>query len=114
RRAWDARVVRTKSMELMRIGSGDQWFVETICDFHGAPIWIEKTAPKMTELNCIKGIDSFDLFPSNRPAENIKWVRRDGEKRFAPAPAQLFQIIQIPKRFDFACASINQNDIGAF
>ena len=104
--------MRPKSMELVCIGGRDQWFLETRRDLHSASIRIEKTAPKMTKLDCIKAIDSLNQLRSNRATEDVKRMRCNGEKRLPPLSPQLLQIVQAPQRFDFARADIKQNNVG--
>ena len=104
--------MRPKSMEPVRIGGRNQWFLEARRDLHCASIRIEKTTPKMTKLDCIEAIDSLDQLRSNRAPKDVKRMRCDGEKRLAPLLAQLLQIIQAPQRFDFARADVEQNDVG--
>jgi hypothetical protein len=41
----------------MSVGGRDQRFLEARRDLHRAAIWIEKAAPKMTELNRVETID---------------------------------------------------------
>ena len=100
-------------MELVSIGGRDQRLLEARRDFHGASIRVEKRTPKVTKLDGIETIDSLDQPRSNRATEDVKRMRRDSEKRLAPAPAQLVQIVQAPERFYFACAYVEQNDVGA-
>src|SRR6266516_1600705 len=43
KRGWnlDARIMMTERMQLMCVGSGDQWFAEASRGFFCAPVWIK-------------------------------------------------------------------------
>ena len=57
RRPWHARVVPTKSAELMCIGSRNQRFVKLLCNVRRAAVRVKKAFVKMTEFNRVEAID---------------------------------------------------------
>ena len=111
RRARDARVIRSKGVELMSVRGRDQRFLETRRDLRRAAIWIEKAGPKMTELDRVETIDSSHQLFAQGTAEDVKRMRRDRKKRLAPSGAQGLEIVQGPERFDFARCDVEQNDV---
>jgi hypothetical protein len=66
KRGWnlDARVMLTERMQLMCVGSGDQWFAELPRGFFCAPVWVKKTLVKMAEFD---GIEAIDFREQPRP-----------------------------------------------
>jgi len=62
--AWDARVVPSKGMQLVSVGSRNQRLVKSGGHFHGPAVQIEKSFVKVTKLYRIKAID---LIKQTRP-----------------------------------------------
>ena len=94
RRSWHARVMTSKSAELVCVGSRNQRFAKFFRYLRRVPIGIEQALVKMTELNRVKAIDFIDQPFPNRTAQQVKGMRRDGEERLTAARAQLPNIIE--------------------
>src|SRR5437016_11060398 len=72
-----------ESMQLVRVGSGDQRFAKLSGHFCRAPIWVEQSFVKMTELDRVKTIDLVEKTFADRTTKHVKRMRRDGENRSA-------------------------------
>ena len=94
RRPWHARVMTSKSAELVCVGSRNQRFAKFFRYLRRVPIGIKKALVKMTELNRIEAIDFIQQTFSDRTAQQVKGMRRDGEERLTTARAQLPNIIE--------------------
>src|SRR5437870_1207136 len=78
RRSWHARVMTSKSAELVCVGSRNQRFAKFFRYLRRVPIGIKKALVKMTELNRIEAIDFIQQTFSDRTAQQVKGMRRDG------------------------------------
>ena len=58
-----------ESMQLVGIGSGDQRFAKLGGHFRSAPIWVEQSLVKVTELDRVKTIDLIEKPFTDRTAQ---------------------------------------------
>src|SRR5437016_13963361 len=94
-RARNARVMTPESMQLMRVGSGDQQFAKLGGHFRRAPIWVEQSFMKVTELDRVKTIDLVEKTFADRTTKHVKRMRRDGEDRQSTAGTKLTNVVKI-------------------
>src|SRR5207244_13213339 len=94
-RSRNARVMTSKRSQLMRVGSGDQRFAKLSGHFRRAPIWVEQSFVKVTELDRVKTIDLVEKTFTDRTTKHVKRMRRDGEDRQSAAGAKLTNVVKI-------------------
>ena len=58
-----------ESMQLVRVGSGDQRFAKLGGHVRSAPIWVEQSFVKVTELDRVKTIDLIEKPFTDRTAQ---------------------------------------------
>lgn len=100
-------------MQPMGVGRGDHWFPEFGADCRRDPVRIHQSFVKMTYLDRIETIDLSHQSPPNRAADDVEWMRRNREKRIAPALPELSQVGEVPKFPDFLGAHVKQNNVRA-
>jgi len=93
--AWDACVVPSERMQLMRIRRSNKRFTELRGHFRGPAVQIEKSLVKMTELDRVKAIDLIDQSFANRAAQHIERMGRDGKHRQSAAGPKLAEVVEI-------------------
>src|SRR5437016_1584424 len=102
-----------ESVQLVRVGSRDQRFAKLGGHFRSAPIWVEQSLVKMAELDRVKAIDLFEQAGSDRTAQHIKRMGRDGKDRHSAAATKLAQVLEILQPCHFRSGHVQQNRIRA-
>ena len=74
----NARVMTPEGMQLVRIRSSDQWFAKLSGHLRRTPIWIEQSFVEVTELDRVKTIDLIKKTFTDRTAQHVKRMRRNG------------------------------------
>src|SRR5437588_5439183 len=119
----NARVMTPESVQLVGVGSRDQWFAKLGGHCRSAPIWIEQSLVKMAELDRVKAIDLFKQARADRTAQHVKRMGRDGKDRSATgrirrgghsaAGTKLAQVLEILQPCHFRSCHVQQNRVRA-
>ena len=105
--------MRAESIQLVGVGCSDETFAMFDGDFFCAPVRIEPALVKMAPLDSIETIDLFNQTRADRPAQNIKRVRRESEQRSTAFRAQFSQIVEVVETRDFIRCDVEKDNVGA-
>ena len=97
----------------MRIGSRDKRFAELLRHSGGAPVWIKPTSVEMTPFDRIEAIDLLEQAIADRPAQDIKWMRRKSKKRIAASGSQFPEIIKGAQTRDLVRSHIKKHYVSS-
>ena len=98
----------------MRIGSRNQRLSKSRGHCRGTAVWIKPSFMEMALFNRVEAIDFVEQTPTDRAAEDVKWMRRDC-KNGSPSPcAQLAKVGKSFQAGDFGRGDIKHNHVRAF
>jgi hypothetical protein len=103
-----------EGMEAVSIGGCDERFMKPPGHARGSAVRIQRPLVKMAELDGVETILFREQPPADRAAENVKWMRRDGEKRLAAPGAKRAHIREGFQAGRFFAAYIKQDNIRPF